>query len=426
MTPRAASLLGLVLLAAAGCGGQTTGPPDSAASTTTTDPSPAGERGEMPSVDDLRALPYTGFTAAGEDRDKSGVVVLDRARSEPGYNLTTHRSLCSAELLSATGRALIQWTLPHCRQWSNILLLENGDVAVIGMDEEPGLKPYELRYVARLGWSGELRWKRRLPAHHDLSETPGEGLLVLTAGYRDAPEIAGSERLYDNRLTLLGRGGEVLEEVSAYDLFRAGPFPFTFQPVAAKETQDGDVAVDLFHLNSVQWNPYPELADRYPLFGPDNVLVCSRHQDTVAILDWRTKELVWAWGQGVLSGPHDASWLANGHLLVFDNGLERGWSRVVEVDPATGEIVWQYRDEQPEGFFTLSRGSAQRLANGDTLIAESDRGRAFEVTPDGEIVWEYFSPHVNEQDERATIVRMKRHPAAEIDAFRAGHRPASQ
>ena len=160
--------------------------------------------------------------------------------------------------------------------------------------------------------------------------------------------------------------------------------------------------------------------------GPDNVLVCSRHQDTVAILDWRTKELVWAWGQGVLSGPHDASWLANGHLLVFDNGLERGWSRVVEVDPATGEIVWQYRDEQPEGFFTLSRGSAQRLANGDTLIAESDRGRAFEVTPDGEIVWEYFSPHVNEQDERATIVRMKRHPAAEIDAFRAGHRPASQ
>jgi hypothetical protein len=38
-------------------------------------------------------------------------------------------------------------------------------------------------------------------------------------------------------------------------------------------------------------------------------------------------------------------------------------------------------------------GSCHRLPGGNTLIVESMQGRAFEVTPDGEIVWEYFNPY---------------------------------
>lgn len=34
----------------------------------------------------------------------------------------------------------------------------------------------------------------------------------------------------------------------------------------------------------------------------------------------------------------------------------------------------------------------QRLANGNTLIAESNAGRGFEVTPHSEVVWEYLAP----------------------------------
>ena len=36
----------------------------------------------------------------------------------------------------------------------------------------------------------------------------------------------------------------------------------------------------------------------------------------------------------------------------------------------------------------------QRQPNGNTLICEGMWGRLFEVTPDGEIVWEYVSPYV--------------------------------
>ncbi|MDY7096288.1 MAG: arylsulfotransferase family protein [Acidobacteriota bacterium] len=408
----------------------------------------SAQSGGEASLDDLRALPYTGFSPAGEDRDKAGVVALDRGRSEPGYNLTTHRSLCTAELLSATGRTLGRWRMDGCRHWSNSRLLGDGDLLVIGMDDHDDRSPYESRFLARLAWDGTVRWKHTLPVHHDAAPIPiasvpqeasGGALLALGAAYRDdAPDWPPSwlseelserppgkkkPRLYDNRLLLLDSAGAVVAERSVYDLFRAGPYPFDFQPVAPKKTQDGTRAVDLFHLNSVQWNPYPELADRDPLYGAGHVLLCSRHQDTVAVVRWSTGELVWAWGQGILSGPHDASWLPNGHLLIFDNGLERGWSRVLEVDPLggeahRGEVVWEYRTEEPEDFFTLSRGSAQRLAGGNTLVAESDRGRSFEVTPGGEIVWEYFSPYINQRDERATIVRMRRYPPQLIDRLR--------
>jgi hypothetical protein len=81
---------------------------------------------------------------------------------------------------------------------------------------------------------------------------------------------------------------------------------------------------------------------------------------------------------------------------------------VVEVDPIAGEIVWEYRATPPPSFYSRSRGANQRLANGNTLITESDKGRAFEVTPEGEIVWEFLNPELTAKREPAVIVRMRR------------------
>lgn len=43
-------------------------------------------------------------------------------------------------------------------------------------------------------------------------------------------------------------------------------------------------------------------------------------------------------------------------------------------------------------FFTNVLGRNQRLPNGNILITESQQGHILEVTPDKDIVWEYFSP----------------------------------
>ena len=99
----------------------------------------------------------------------------------------------------------------------------------------------------------------------------------------------------------------------------------------------------------------------------------------------------------VVSHQHAPVALANGNILTFDNGNFRTgahvpFSRVLEIDPATNAVVWSYADEMVNAFFTAFMGNAQRLPNGNTHITESATGRLFEVTPAGEVVWEYIIP----------------------------------
>ena len=103
-------------------------------------------------------------------------------------------------------------------------------------------------------------------------------------------------------------------------------------------------------------------------------------------------------GLGVLSHQHHATWLGNGHILVFDNGCHRlrapSFSQVIELDPASGEIVWSYHGHTIVAFFSFMVGGCERLPNGNTLVTEGASGRLFEVTPKHDIVWEYVSPWI--------------------------------
>jgi len=80
---------------------------------------------------------------------------------------------------------------------------------------------------------------------------------------------------------------------------------------------------------------------------------------------------------------------------------------LIEFNPITLEIVWEYSDLVQEGdvnedgevkgeerkFYSNLISGAQRLKNGNTLICEGHGGRILEVTPEKEIVWEYISPY---------------------------------
>lgn len=120
-----------------------------------------------------------------------------------------------------------------------------------------------------------------------------------------------------------------------------------------------------------------------------------------------------------LWGPHEAHWIPNGlpgagNVLVFNNGSGssppapgRGYSSVDEVAlPLDGynyrldansaydqaELVWTYKADPPEDFYSNSQSGARRLPNGNTLICDSVSGAIFEVTPEGKKVWEYVNP----------------------------------
>src|SRR5262249_26268932 len=132
---------------------------------------------------------------------------------------------------------------------------------------------------------------------------------------------------------------------------------------------------------------------------PDgNLLVSFRNISTIIKLDRRSGRVVWKLGPPILSGQHAPELLANGNLLIFDNGPHRldqtfPFSRVIEVNPVTKEIVWKYQEAFPPSFYSDRISNAQRLPNGNTLINEGQFGRFFEVTPAGEVVWEYVNPY---------------------------------
>jgi arylsulfotransferase ASST len=365
-------------------------------------------------IDRLRALGYIGFVPPGKDRPEEGVATRQPA-SSPGYNLFTSPHLCTAALVDESGALKNVWHESPCGRWYHAELSPAGDVLVLGTDPGEGGEVDESaapRFLARFSWTGERVWKRPLAVHHDLKVTPDGLLLTLLTRLRRLPQVHASLPVRDNRVALLSPEGVEIDSVSLYDAWSASPGAPPLQEVRPDRGE-----IDLLHANSVELLPAPPPTRPRAPYAQGDVLVCVRHQDAAVIVDWKARRLRWAWGRGEVSGPHDATLLANGNVLLFDNGLSRRWSRVVEVDPVPPRIVWQYEAPAREEFFTLTRGSSQRLPDGHTLIVESDRGRAFEVTPRGHVVWEFFNPLRNRKGERAAIMRMRRVDRARIDAI---------
>jgi hypothetical protein len=165
---------------------------------------------------------------------------------------------------------------------------------------------------------------------------------------------------------------------------------------------------------------------------PDgNILLSMRNISTVIMVNRQTGEVYWKLGHPTLSGQHAPVLLANGHLLLFDNGPHRldetfPHSRVLEIDPATRKIAWKYQDAILANFFSPRISNAQRLPNGNTLIDEGTFGRIFEVTQEGDVVWEYVNPYFGPQFPSKTepdqlinqVFRAYRYGPEEIDQAR--------
>ena len=146
---------------------------------------------------------------------------------------------------------------------------------------------------------------------------------------------------------------------------------------------------DILHTNTLTL--LNAAADPGSVFGGGNVLTSFRRRDAIAVVDLEVERVVWVL-DGRTQGQHDPTLLANGHLLIFDNqrSAEQG-SRVIEIDPVTETIHWQYPESGP-GPYSRCCGTAQRLPNGNTLITYTGPGRALEVTPAGKVVWEFENP----------------------------------
>jgi hypothetical protein len=357
----------------------------------------------------LEMLDYAEAPAAATS---TGVVHHNAARSWPGLTLATFCALHRAELIDSEGHVVRSWMGPE-GIWRRAILTPGRDLVVVGVDAHASVGTKSGRELLRFDWEGGLLWRRKLPVHHALALDPEGRVTALTSRLRDLPARFGGDQVIDNGVAVVDAQGEIIEERSLLDMLMARPD--VFQP-RGDWAPDTKLERDVLHANYLEWLDARSPEAPHPFWRPGLLLVTLRRQDTVAVFDWTRRQVIWAWGQGQLVGPHDATLLASGNLLVFDNrartrAAKGGWSRIVEFDPRAETIVWEYRAEPPEAFFSGTRGTVQRLPNGNTLIGENDRGRAFEVTPDGDVVWDYRSTHRDDEG-RPAAIRVQRYDEA--------------
>lgn len=310
--------------------------------------------------------------------------------------------------IGLNGGVLASWTSPFPdTDLEYARPLPNGHIlARVGPDDD---RMVELDKAGNVIWDYQDAEGRLL--HHDQNRLPNGNYLLLCSRLIDVPAIS-SQTLEDDCVIEVDRDGNVVWEWQTADHF--DDFDFTDD----RKQQIFDTGDDWAHANAAYAIP-PNTSHADPRFRPGNIIISYRFISQVVVVDRDTGDIVWR-SDGITIGQHDAQMLPDsapggGNILVFDNGnggyyvsadieVWRYWSRVVEIDPNTGSIVWEYSatssGRPPWTFFSWFISSAQRMPNGNTFIDEGAFGRMFEVAEDGQIVWEYVSPVTNPDHQR--------------------------
>jgi hypothetical protein len=341
-------------------------------------------------------------TARSTDR---GVTAQDPARVQRGVTLYTSGHDAAAYLIGMDGEVLHEWRRPFSTVWDETARVRrpqpdshvyfrkataypNGDLLAIY--EGAGDTPYGYGLV-KLDRNSEVIWSYLANTHHDVDVGPDGRIYVLTHELVDQP-LEGYDNLapprLDDFLVVLSPDGEELQKISLIHAVAASDYPHLLHTVSAY------AVADPLHTNGVDLITAQDAA-RFPFGQAGQILLSFRELGAIGVLDLATEEVVWA-TRGPWIGQHDPDILPSGNVLLFDNyghfEKSEGRSRVIEFDPATTGIVWQYVGSAKAPLDSAIRGSQQRLANGNTLITESSGGRILEVTRRGEIVWQFVNP----------------------------------
>jgi hypothetical protein len=337
----------------------------------------------------MRQLQTIGYAAGSQNApEHSDVTRYEPESAFDGLNFMVSGHAPEAVLTDMRGVVLHRWAREFRSVWPDYAapkrglndqfwrrahLAPNGDVLAI----------FEGVGLFKLDARSNLAWAKQNGAHHDLFVSDAGEIYVLAREAKLIERYDPRAPILEEFVLVLDAAGEERRRVSVLQAFEQSDYA----PLLARMPRSGDV----FHNNTLEVLD-GSLADRSPAFRAGNVLISVLNLDLLAVVDLDAQRVVWA-----LSGPwrlqHQPTVIDGGRMLVLDNQGLGEHSRVLEFDPFSQQIHWSFSGAADAPFFTRTCGSVQRLSNGNTLITESDAGRAFEVTRDKRIVWEFVSPH---------------------------------
>jgi len=338
-------------------------------------------------IERLRSIGYLSGSQAAPEISGVTIHVPDRVESGVNFVLSGHRP--GAALIDMNGRVLHEWSRSfteifrgheqetdeeNAQYWRAAHLFENGDVISI----------FEGLGIFKVDANSNVVWAKYNGAHHDLQVLDDGRICTLTRDAHIVRRINPNTPILEDFIEILDAEGNSLKRVSVLEAFENSTFSNAMSVLGMRRIGD------IFHTNSVQCLD-GSLAETIPAFKKGNVLISLRKLSVVAVVDMELGEVVWAMS-GLWNAQHMPRMLPNGNMLVFDNLGNNDRSRIIEFDPVTQAVEWVYQGARPEDFYTQMCGANHRLRNGNTLIVESDFGRAFEVDEDGEIVWEFINP----------------------------------
>jgi hypothetical protein len=322
------------------------------------------------------------------------------------YNLFIMRYQHSAQLLDMAGHIVHSWSLPFSKAFPShphvkrvvpddrvhfraAHLYPNGDLLVAY--EAMGDTPYGYGLI-KLDKHSRVIWRYADNVHHNQYVDQSGNIYAVTQQFSNLP-VHGFEGLpsfmVTDSIVILSPDGKEVERIPLLDAFRDSGF----EKLMSQRTEYA-FPWDISHTNSIM-KLEPDIAAQFPLFSAGDILVSLRNIDTIAVIDHITKKVIWA-SKGIWKAQHSASFLNNGHILLFDN---RGnitknalRSRVLEINPVNQSVVWDYSGSNDTPLFSYAYGRAERLPNGNTLVTDTLRRRAFETTPSHAIVWDITLP----------------------------------
>jgi outer membrane protein assembly factor BamB len=345
---------------------------------------------------------------------QTGLTYHRPQRSTKGYTLVTPGGGDSTLLLDMAGRIVHRWVYTDLRP-SYARLLSSGHLLVRGTDRsiqpQPPRKPKDpppplQQRVRALGgnctqlrevdWDGKTVWEHVDEfMHHDFVRLPNGNTLYpawVELPAELAKQVRGGQRrrgeklppMLGDDLVEVGDDGQELRRIHTWKLLDPRRDPIG--PIEHRW--------EWTHLNGIDVNEAGDIG------------FSCRNNSRLGIIDAKSGELRWKYGDPDTHWQHHPSWVDGGNVQVFDNG--RMGSRVIEVDPATDKVVWSYASQPAQQFYSGHISGAHRLPTGAVLVCEGASGRLFEVTRDGEVVWEWINPFVNTDPRGRPVVAMFR------------------
>ena len=222
-----------------------------------------------------------------------------------------------------------------------------------------GKAPFKGGAALEADWNGKVLWEVRHPNHHHDGRLLKNGNVLLLCATELSNDVArkvqggrpGTEekgKIWADYLVEMTKDGRSVWEWRSWE---------HLDPAKDIITAVQDERSEWTHGNAVM-----ELPD-------GNLLVSFRDISTIIKIERRTGQILWKMGAPPLSGQHAPTPLPNDNILIFDNGPHRldesfPFSRVIEVNSRTSEIVRKYEEGIPSNLFSPRISNAQRFPMG--------------------------------------------------------------